>query len=195
MVNNVEVIQAQEAVALAAEQHITALYGFSVSKALLARSLGSAEQAVQKYPRRVDSMKKRLPLIAAGAVLVVVVISLWIWSTSGRESTDDAQVEAHVTPIAARVGGTVARVPVNDNQQVEAGAALVELDLRDYQIALDRARAELADAQAAAVAADANVPITSTTTAGNVATARGGWKRRRPISRKPRTVWKPPRPA
>ncbi len=119
-------------------------------------------------------MKKRLPLIAAGAVLLVVVISIWIWSTSGRESTDDAQVEAHVTPIAARVGGTVARVPVNDNQQVEAGAPLVELDLRDYQIALDRARAELADAQAAAVAADANVPITSTTTAGNVATARGG---------------------
>ena len=119
-------------------------------------------------------MKKRLPLIAAGAVLVVVVISVWIWSTSGRESTDDAQVEAHVTPIAARVGGTVARVPVNDNQQVEAGAPLVELDLRDYQIALDRARAELADAQAAAVAAEANVPITSTTTAGNVATARGG---------------------
>ena len=49
VVNNVEVIQAQEAVALADEQHITALYGFSVSKALLARSLGSAEQAVQKY--------------------------------------------------------------------------------------------------------------------------------------------------
>ena len=119
-------------------------------------------------------MKKRLPLIAAGAVLVVVAISIWIWSASGRESTDDAQVEAHVTPIAARVGGTVARVPVNDNQEVEAGAPLVELDLRDYQIALARARAELADAQAAAVAADANVPITSTTTAGNVETARGG---------------------
>lgn len=49
VVNNVEVIQAQEAVALAAEQYITALYGFNVSKALLARSLGSAEQAAQKY--------------------------------------------------------------------------------------------------------------------------------------------------
>jgi membrane fusion protein, multidrug efflux system len=119
-------------------------------------------------------MKKRLPLIAGGAVLVVVVISVWIWSTSGLVSTDDAQVEGHVTPIAARVGGTVARVSVNDNQQVEAGAPVVELDLRDYQIALDRARAELADAQAAAIAADANVPIALTTTAGNVATARGG---------------------
>jgi outer membrane protein TolC len=47
--NNVEVIQAQEAVTLANEQYIGALYGYNVSKALLAQSLGSAEQAVEKY--------------------------------------------------------------------------------------------------------------------------------------------------
>ena len=119
-------------------------------------------------------MKKRLPLIA-GAVGVLVVIALvWFWATAGRESTDDAQVDAHVTPIAARVGGIVLRVPVGDNQQVEAGAVLVELDRRDYEIALDRARADLADAKAGATAAAVNVPITTTTSAGNVATARGG---------------------
>ena len=119
-------------------------------------------------------MKKRLPLIA-GAVAVLVVIALvWFWATAGRESTDDAQVDAHVTPIAARVGGLVLRVPVGDNQQVDAGAVLVELDRRDYEIALDRARADLADAKAGAMAAAVNVPITSTTSAGNVATARGG---------------------
>jgi outer membrane protein TolC len=47
--NNLEVIQAQEAVTLASEQYISSLYGFNVSKALLLQSLGTAEEAVQKY--------------------------------------------------------------------------------------------------------------------------------------------------
>jgi membrane fusion protein, multidrug efflux system len=107
-------------------------------------------------------------------VLAAIAVGVWIWLTSGRESTDDAQIDAHVTPISAKVGGTVLRVPVSDNQQVEAGAILVEIDSRDYQVALDRARAELADAQAAAAAAQTSVPITSTQTTSNVTTARGG---------------------
>ena len=119
-------------------------------------------------------MKKRLPLIAGAVAVLAVIIVVWFWATAGRESTDDAQVDAHVTPIAARVGGTVLRVPVGDNQQVDAGAVLVELDRRDYEIALDKARADLADATAGATAAAVNVPITTTTSAGNVATARGG---------------------
>jgi len=106
-------------------------------------------------------------IIAAGGVF------LWLWITAGRESTDDAQVDAPVTPVSARVGGTVMRVPVKDNQRVDAGAVLVELDPRDYQVAIDKARAELADAEASAVAAQSNVPITSTTTASNVSTAEG----------------------
>jgi len=119
-------------------------------------------------------MKKRLPLIAGAVAVLAVIVVVWFWATAGRESTDDAQVDAHVTPIAARVGGTVLRVPVGDNQQVDAGAVLVELDRRDYEIALDKARADLADATAGATAAAVNVPITTTTSAGNVATARGG---------------------
>ena len=106
-------------------------------------------------------------IIAAGGVF------LWLWITAGRESTDDAQVDAPVTSVSARVGGTVMRVPVKDNQRVDAGAVLVELDPRDYQVAIDKARAELADAEASAVAAQSNVPITSTTTASNVSTAEG----------------------
>jgi membrane fusion protein (multidrug efflux system) len=119
-------------------------------------------------------MNKRVGIIAGLVVVILIAATAWVWATSGKESTDDAQVEGHVTPIAARVGGTVLRVPVKDNQQVEAGAVLVEIDTRDYQIALDRARAELADAQASAQAAGANVPITQTTTSGNVSTAQGG---------------------
>ncbi len=64
--------------------------------------------------------------IAIGVVLIVVLAtSAWLWATAGRETTDDAQVDAHVTPIAARVGGTVLEVRVKENQQVEAGAVLV----------------------------------------------------------------------
>jgi membrane fusion protein, multidrug efflux system len=111
-----------------------------------------------------------------GAILLAAVagIVIWLVVTAGRESTDDAQVDAHVTQIAARVGGTVLRVHVDDNRRVEAGATLVEIDPRDYQVAVDRARAALADAEAAAMAAQTEVPITSQSTSSNLTTAQGG---------------------
>jgi membrane fusion protein, multidrug efflux system len=113
---------------------------------------------------------------AAGAVILLVIVGFFVWAmvTAARESTDDAQVDARISQIAARVGGTVMRVAVDDNQLVEAGTVLVELDPRDYQVAVDKARAELADAEATAIAAQSNVPITSTTAASNVSSARGG---------------------
>jgi membrane fusion protein (multidrug efflux system) len=107
-------------------------------------------------------------------VLGVLGAGVWVWATSGRETTDDAQVDAHVTMVAARVGGTITKINVEDNQLVEAGTVLVELDPRDYQVTVDKMQAELADAEAGAVAAQSNVPITSTTTASNMTTARGG---------------------
>jgi membrane fusion protein, multidrug efflux system len=118
--------------------------------------------------------------LGAGALLVVIAgVIIWLWVTSGRESTDDAQVEAHVTQIAPRVGGTILHVNVKDNQQVAADTVLVELDPRDYQVARDKAKAELADAEATATAAQSNVPITSTTTRGNVSTAQGSLEQAR----------------
>jgi membrane fusion protein (multidrug efflux system) len=119
-------------------------------------------------------MSKRLPLIIAAAVVVVLGVGAWLWLTAGRESTDDAQVEAHVTPIAARVGGTILQVPAPDNQQVEAGALLAQIDPRDYELALAHAEAELANAQAELAVAQANVPITSATATSSVSNARGG---------------------
>lgn len=112
--------------------------------------------------------------IAVGVILAAAAgLIVWVGLRSGRQTTDDAQVEAHVTPIAARVGGTIVRVPVNDNQHVEAGTVLVELDPRDFQVALEKARAELADAEATASAARSNVPITVTTAASDISTAQG----------------------
>ena len=115
----------------------------------------------------------RFRLLVGAIIVAVGGVLLWLWVTAGRESTDDAQVDAPVAQVSARVGGTVVRVPVKDNQQVDAGAVLVELDPRDYQVAVDKARAELADAEASAVAAQSNVPITSTAAASNVSTAEG----------------------
>jgi len=123
-------------------------------------------------------MTTRTRIVAAIVVVLAVAAGGgWFFATRGRESTDDAQVDAHVTPIAARVGGTVQRVPVVDNQEVEAGAVLVEIDRRDYEIALEHARADLADAEGAASAASVSVPIASTTTASGVLSARGGVER------------------
>jgi len=96
-------------------------------------------------------------------LLAMIGVGVWWWLTQGRESTDDAQVDAHVIPMSSRVGGTVLKVPVVDNQVVEAGTVLLEIDPRDYQVAVDKARAERADAEATAIAAQSNVPITATT--------------------------------
>ena len=115
----------------------------------------------------------RVRVGAAVVVLAAIGIGVWYVAASGAESTDDAQVDARVTQISARVGGTVARVAVNDNQLVEAGAVLIELDPRDYQVAVDKARAELADAEAAAQAARSNVPISSNAAASQTMTAQG----------------------
>jgi membrane fusion protein (multidrug efflux system) len=113
------------------------------------------------------------------AVLVVVVLLLAAgaayayWShASTRITTDDAQVEGHIHSVSARVGGTVTKVLVTNNQLVEAGAVLFELDPRDYQVALNRAKADLAEAQAKYGEDAAGIPVTSTTTAGQMSAAR-----------------------
>ncbi len=119
-------------------------------------------------------MKTRIQIVVAVVVVAMLATGAWLWATAGRETTDDAQVDAHVTPMAARAGGTVLNVAVADNQLVEAGTVLVEIDPRDYDVALERAKAELADAEAAALAANAAVPIVATTGMSNVSSAQGG---------------------
>jgi len=115
----------------------------------------------------------RVRIGLAFLLLALIGVGVWLWVTAGRESTDDAQIDARVTQIAARIGGTIARVAVDDNQRVAVGDVLVEIDPRDHQVAVDKARAELADAEANAVAARSNVPITATAATSGVVTARG----------------------
>jgi membrane fusion protein (multidrug efflux system) len=84
------------------------------------------------------------------------------------ESTDDAQVDGHINSISARITGHVIKLNIRDNQYVNAGDVLVEIDPTDYQVALDRAKADFADSQAAAIAAGVNVPITDINTSSQV---------------------------
>jgi len=116
----------------------------------------------------------RKGVIAAVAV-IVLAIGVFFWLRSrGREATDDAQVDGRITQISARVGGPIVKVNVDNNQQVAGGAVLVQIDPRDYEIAVQRARAELADAQANAAAARTGVPIAQIETRAGVTTASGG---------------------
>src|SRR5258708_3968838 len=101
----------------------------------------------------------RRGLILGGIVLVAAVVALLLYYHN-RESTDDAQVDGHITPMASKVYGRVAQVLVEDNQAVKAGQVLVKIDPRDYQAALDQAKAVLALAESEARSAGVDVPRT-----------------------------------
>jgi len=109
--------------------------------------------------------------IVLAVVVIAVIAGTVVWAGAGKESTDDAQIDGRITQIAARVGGTVIKVGVSDNQYVDAGTVLIEVDPKDYQVALAKAEAELADARANALAAGSNVPIATVSTTSDVRTA------------------------
>jgi membrane fusion protein (multidrug efflux system) len=95
-------------------------------------------------------------------ILIVIAGGYAAWQYFSKwESTDDAQVDGHIHPVNAKVGGTVLTVNVNENQHVDAGTILAQIDPRDYEIAVKRAEAELAQAEATVVAARAGVPVAS----------------------------------
>lgn len=91
-----------------------------------------------------------------------------------RETTDDAQIDGHIHPVAAKVSGQVRAMLVVDNQFVRAGTVLVEIDPRDYQVALSKAEADLAAARSALNAARTQVPLTLTTTSSRLDSAAAG---------------------
>jgi membrane fusion protein (multidrug efflux system) len=118
-------------------------------------------------------MRKRVMAAIAAVVVLAVVLVFWLRSR-GHEATDDAQVDGRITQIAAKVGGPVLKVNVDNNNAIGAGTVLVQIDPRDYEVAVEKAKAELADAQANAAAATTNVPISRIETTAGVNTASGG---------------------
>ncbi|MGA8540386.1 MAG: HlyD family secretion protein, partial [Terriglobales bacterium] len=98
---------------------------------------------------------------------------LWRYLSS-YESTDDAQADVHLYPVSARVSGYVVRVNVGDNQWVQKGAVLVEIDPTDYEVAVAQAQANLANAEATAQSLNITVPITSVNTSSQLKFAASG---------------------
>ena len=120
-------------------------------------------------------VRSRLTLFITVALVIVTGGGLLAWWFNGsREATDDAQIDGHIVPTASRVPGTVIAVHVQDNQAVKAGDVLVELDRRDFELAVMRAEAELADARGAAVEATSAVPVASAASTSNLSGARAG---------------------
>ena len=120
------------------------------------------EEAAARTAQRKSLVKKIAPVV----VLIIAVGALLWWMQSRRyESTDDAQVDGHISQIGSRVSGYVTGVHADDNQQVKQGQLLVEIDPKDYEVALARAQADYAESQAQATAANYDVPITSVATA------------------------------
>jgi membrane fusion protein, multidrug efflux system len=119
--------------------------------------------------RGYQNRKSRKFMVISAIVVVVVVASVLLWRyLSSYESTDDAQADVHLYPVSARISGYVIKVNVDDNQWVEKGTVLVEIDPKDYEVAVAQAQANLANAEATAQSLNITVPITSVSTSSQL---------------------------
>ena len=114
--------------------------------------------------------RRRGIIIVVVAILAVAALAFW-WHSTFTEDTDDAQVNGHLIQISSRIAGQVLHVYVDENQMVKQGDVIAELDPRDYQVAVENAKAALASAQANAAAANVAVPLTTINTGSNLSVA------------------------
>ncbi|HEY6035712.1 MAG TPA: biotin/lipoyl-binding protein, partial [Kofleriaceae bacterium] len=132
---------------------------------------GDAAKATVVAPRK--SKARRAYMLLLG--LVVVALAVYFihgYATRNEVKTDDAQVEADVTPVATRVGGVVLHMKIQDNQKVEANQVIAEIDDADYKAKVAAAAADLDAATAQADSADAQVDITKSTSGGALSSAK-----------------------
>jgi membrane fusion protein, multidrug efflux system len=103
------------------------------------------------------SLKTRRILLAAPLLLAIGALAPFAWSyLQSYESTDDAQIDGHIDPLSSRIDGTVTAVHAEDDDRVTKDELLVEIDPRDYEVAVEQAKArvELALAQVASAKQD-----------------------------------------
>src|SRR5271155_793555 len=126
-------------------------------------SADSSPSAERSYTPPVrPNPKRRRNILILIVVVVVLVGGVFLWRyLSSYESTDDAQADVHLYPVSARISGYVVKVNVDDNQWVEKGALLVEIDPKDYEVAVAQAQGNLSNAEATAQSLNITVPITS----------------------------------
>lgn len=139
------------------------------------------EQAEKKYDANKDNApepedespekkSRRKLIIIAVVTLLAIGAALFYWHSTFTEDTDDAQVDGDLYQVSSRIAGQVIKVYVEDNQEVKQGDLLAEIDPKDFQVALEQAQANLASAEAAAIQANVNVPITSITSNTSIST-------------------------
>jgi membrane fusion protein (multidrug efflux system) len=135
----------------------------------------TGEMPSPKLSREKERATERRSLvrrIILGVVIVLAVAAFFVWRyLNSYEATDDAEVVGHINNVSARVSGYIQKVNIDDNQYVDKGSVLVQIDPRDYQVALERAKAELADAEATARAMNLNIPIETIGTTTQVSTS------------------------
>ena len=134
------------------------------------RGTALSERDLKWKEFRSRSPRLRMFVIIGVVVLLVAGFFLWRYFNS-YESTDDAQIDGHLNPLSARVGGHIEKLFVEDNQYVQAGQPVAQIDPRDYQVLVERAKADYDNAVAAAWAAGVDVPITSTSTSSQLVSA------------------------
>jgi membrane fusion protein (multidrug efflux system) len=117
-----------------------------------------------------EKNSRRKFVIIAVVILLVIGAAIFYWRSTFTEDTDDAQVDGDLYQVSSRVTGQVIKVYIDDNQQVQVGQPIAEIDPKDYQVALEQAQANLASSQAAALQATVNVPITSVNVSTSVST-------------------------
>jgi len=132
---------------------------------------GQAGESDRKDGRKVRGNLKRRLLMAGGLFVLVAAGTGTYLHFRGSVSTDDAQVDAHIAPIAPKISGSVDQILVDDNQAVKAGQVLLRIDPRDYEAKVAQAKAALAAAESQAVGARTGVPLTNATTASGTAAA------------------------
>jgi membrane fusion protein (multidrug efflux system) len=138
---------------------------------------GGKDKAEKKPPlaQRVRAWVKEHPagtvLIVIGVILLIICAILLIRYLNSYENTDDAFVDGHTDPITPRINGIVTGVYVENTYFVKKGEVLVELDPRDFQVALEQAKANLFQAEAGVRAQTPNVPITETNQSTTLANA------------------------
>ena len=125
----------------------------------------------QTPPESPEKKSRRKFIVIAVVILLVIGGALFYWHSTFSEDTDDAQVDGDLYEVSSRVTGQVINVYVKDNQAVEAGQSVADIDPKDYQVAFDQAQANLASAEADYEQAHVNVPITSVSSSTQISTS------------------------
>jgi membrane fusion protein (multidrug efflux system) len=134
------------------------------------------DKEVHAVVRTRTSGKTMVVRVVVAVVLIAIASAGYaFWKNAQHfETTDDAEVDGQIYSISPRVSGHVSEVLIEDEQLVKAGDVLVRLDPKDYEVAVEKAKADLADAVAALASSRTDVPITSVTTLSTLAGAKSG---------------------